>query len=326
MLMAWFDPIAPFLRRHAQTLARYLGLASVVLLFSLKAPSVFPTGQNFRTVATQTVIVAIAAMGATCVIIGGGIDLSVGSTIALSTVVTALALKSEVSPGFAALLGVGVGGLGGFINGLIVTGFRIVPFIATLGMLSIARGAAKLLAGGETVRPPVSWIEDLMTKQPVHEWMILSPGVWLMILVALLVSLTLRKTVFGRHVFAVGSNETASRLSGISVSRIKVQVYTLAGLLSGLAGLMQFSRLTLGDPTAAIGLELDVIAAVVIGGGSLSGGEGSVTGTLVGAFILQFLRNGCNLIGVDPYVQDMIIGAIIIGAVAIDQIRKRLGA
>ncbi len=306
---------------------RYLGLIAVVLLFGfLDKNGTFLTAQNFRTVATQTVIVAIAAMGATCVIISAGIDLSVGSVIALATVITALALQKGASPAVAAVLGILTGGLCGLLNGVIVTSLRIVPFIATLGMLSIARGVAKVLAKGETVRPPVSWLEDLMTKTPTHEWLIVSPGVWLMIGISLAVAFMLGRTVFGRHLFALGSNETAVRWSGLPITRLKMQVYFLAGLLSGLAGLMQFSRLTLGDPTAAGGLELDVIAAVVIGGASLSGGEGSVSGTLVGAFILQFLRNGCNQIGVDNYVQDMIVGVIIIGAVAADQLRKRLAA
>lgn len=324
MTTSFTDLLFPFARRHAAALARYIGLAGVIVLFSFLAPKVFPTAGNMRTVATQTVIVAIAALGATCVIISGGIDLSVGSVIALTTVVTALALKAEFSPLVSALLGIAAGAFCGFVNGLIITTLRIVPFIATLGTLSIARGAAKLLAKGETVRPPISWLEEIMAGQPAEKWMLVAPGVWIMIILALVVAFLLARTIFGRHIFAVGSNEATARLCGLAVPRIKIEIYTLAGALTGLSGLMQFSRLTLGDPTAAIGLELDVIAAVVIGGGSLSGGEGSVSGTLVGAFILQLLRNGCNLRGVDNYVQDMIIGAIIIGAVSVDQLRKRL--
>jgi ribose transport system permease protein len=297
----------------------------VLILFSILERETFPTFGNFRTVATQTVVVAIAALGATCVIISGGVDLSVGSVVALCTVVTALVLRAGHDPLAAASAGIAAGALCGLVNGVIVTGLRIVPFIATLGMLSIARGTAKVLADGQTVRPEPSWIEELMSTYPLYGWMIFSPGVWLMIVLSLAVAFLLGFTVFGRHIFAVGSSEPTARLCGLPVSRIKIQIYALAGAFSGLAGLMAFSRLTVGDPTGAIGLELDVIAAVVIGGGSLSGGEGSVAGTLVGAFILQFLRNGCNLIGVDNYVQDMIIGSIIIGAVAVDQLRKRLG-
>ncbi len=319
--------LPPLFGRYAAPLARYMGLVAVILLFwQLDKNGTFLTAQNFRTVATQTVIVAIASMGATCVIIGGGVDLSAGSVIAITTVITARCLEHGWSGGAAAMVGLGVGALCGLVNGAAITALRIVPFIATLGTLSITRGLAKWLAGGETVRPPTSWLEELMTKTPPEgfEWMVVSPGVWIMAVVATMTAIMLRKTVFGRHIFAIGSNEATARLCGLPVARIKIQIYLLAGCLTGLAGLMQFSRLTLGDPTAAIGLELDIIAAVVIGGGSLSGGEGSVSGTLVGAFILQFLRNGCNQIGVDNYVQDMIIGAIIIGAVAVDQLRKRL--
>lgn len=316
------------LRPHLAQFGRFFGLAAVLMLFgSLDKEGTFLSRDNFRTVATQTVIVAIAAMGMTCVIIGGGIDLSAGSVIALTTVVTALALQRGYSPLPAALLGIGTAGLCGMLNGILVTSLKIVPFIVTLGMLSIARGLAKLLAKGQSVSPPeITWLEELMSKYPSHEWMerlVVAPGVWLMILMAIATSIMLRKMVFGRHIFAVGSNEATARLCGLPVNRIKIQMYTLAGLCFGLAGIMQFSRLTLGDSTAAVGLELDIIAAVVIGGGSLSGGEGSVSGTLIGAFILQFLRNGCNLIGLENFVQDMIIGAIIIGAVGIDQIRKR---
>ncbi len=307
-------------------LGRFTGLVLVIALFSALAPEAFPTLTNFRTVATQTVIVAIAAMGATLVIISGGIDLSVGSVVALTTVVAALALQAGQPPVLAAALGLASAGLCGLLNGLIITRLRIVPFIATLGMMSLVRGAAKLLAKGETVRPPFSWLEDLMSKTPPRPWMLVSPGVWLMILVATATSIVLARTVFGRRVVAIGSSEATARLCGIPVERIKTLVYALAGALAGLGGLMQFSRLTLGDPTVAVGLELDVIAAVVIGGGSLSGGEGSVMGTLIGAFILQFLRNGCNQVGVDNYVQDMIIGGLIIAAVALDQARRRLSA
>lgn len=321
-------PSAPaFFKRHASSLGRYAGLVGILVLFSILQPDIFPTVGNFRTVATQTVIVAIAAMGATCVIISGGIDLSVGSVIALCTVVVARLLERGFSPGVAALAGIAVGLGVGVVNGLTITSLKIVPFIATLGMLSIARGSANMLAGGQMVTSDATWLDDIMTSTPPEglEWMRLSPGLWLMILLAVAMAVVLRRTIFGRHIFALGSNEATAHLCGLPVSRIKIEIYALAGLMSGVAGLMQFSRLTLGDPTAAAGLELDVIAAVVIGGGSLSGGEGSIGGALVGAFILQLLRNGCNLVGVDNYVQNIIVGLIIIGAVAIDQWRVRLG-
>ena len=150
-----------------------------------------------------------------------------------------------------------------------------------------------------------------------------SPGIWLMIISAIIVALVLRYSVLGRYIFAVGSNERAARLCGVNVKRIKIYIYTIAGFFTGLAGVMQFSRLTVGDPTVAMGKELDVIAAVVIGGGSLSGGEGSILGSLIGAFIMAFLRNGCNMVGLPNYFQEILIGIIIIAAVALDRLRHR---
>ncbi|MGB9893901.1 MAG: ABC transporter permease, partial [Candidatus Saccharicenans sp.] len=154
-------------------------------------------------------------------------------------------------------------------------------------------------------------------------WLLVSPGIWIMIIFSLVMALLLRKTVFGRQVFAIGSNELTARLCGVRTDLVKVMVYTISGLLCGLAGVMEFSRLTVGDPTVAMGLELDIIAAVVIGGGSLSGGEGSILGTLVGVFIMSFLRNGCTMMGWPNYFQEIIIGAIIIAAVTLDRLRHR---
>jgi ribose transport system permease protein len=162
-----------------------------------------------------------------------------------------------------------------------------------------------------------------MAKSPRPSWLLLAPGVWIVILFAVAMAVLLRYTVFGRHVFAVGSNESTARLCGIRTSSVKVVVYTLSGLFCGLSGVMEFSRLTVGDPTVAVGLELDIIAAVVIGGGSLSGGEGSILGTMIGVLIMSFLRNGCTMMGWPNYIQEIIIGAIIVIAVALDRLRHR---
>ena len=301
----------------------FLGLILVFTLFSFLVPEHFPTAYNLSTVASQTVIVALAAMGMTLIIISGGIDLSVGSVIALSTVVTALSLDSGNSPLFSLFMGVLSGVIAGFINGLFITVLRLVPFIATLGMYGIARGFAKYLAKEQKVDAPMTWLAEVMAKTPIYKWMIISPGVWLMIISAIVVALALKYSVLGRHIFAVGSNERAARLCGVNVRRTKIYIYSIAGFFTGLAGVMQFSRLTVGDPTVAMGKELDVIAAVVIGGGSLSGGEGSVLGSLIGAFIMAFLRNGCNMVGLPNYFQEIIIGIIIITAVALDRLRHR---
>jgi len=305
------------------TLGQFLGLVLIIALFAVLEPKLFFTLYNFRIVAVQTVIVALAAMGMTLIIISGGIDLSVGSVIALVTVSTALALQHGWPPILAALVGVLTGATCGLLSGCFITGLRIVPFIATLGMLGIARGVAKYLAAEQKIDAIPGWLAQLMTKFPPWDWLALPVGVWLMAVLAVVMGLMLRYTVFGRYVFAIGSNEATARLCGINVGRTKICIYALAGLFTGLAGIMQFSRLTVGDPTVAMGKELDVIAAVVIGGGSLSGGQGSILGTMIGAFIMGFLRNGCDAIRVPNFVQEIIIGVIIIAAVAVDQFRQR---
>ncbi len=298
----------------------FLGLAIVVGLFGALEPTSFLTWYNFKTVTIQTGVVALAAMGMTLIIISGGIDLSVGSVIALCTVVCALVVR-EGYPALAVLAAVLAGGACGAANGGMITMFRIVPFIATLGMMGIARGVAKYLAGEQKIDAPLTWINHIMEKS--GSGFILPSGTWIMIVVTVLAALSLRYLRIGRYTIAIGSNESAAALSGVNVRMVKMFVYTLGGLLTGMAGVLQFARLSVGDPTVALGAELDVIAAVVIGGGSLSGGEGSVLGTLIGAFIMSFLRNGCSMTGVPNYIQDILIGAIIIGAVAVDQWRKR---
>jgi ribose transport system permease protein len=218
------------------------------------------------------------------------------------------------------------GGVVGLTNGLLITGLRVVPFIATLGMLGIARGVAKWLANEQTVNVPATWVNELLVTFPRHAWMVFPPGVWIAVALALLAAAVLRFTVFGRRVFALGSNEAAARACGIATDRLKLLTYGSAGLLFGLAGVMQMSRLRQGDPTVAIGTELDVIAAVVIGGASLQGGEGSIWGSMVGALIMAFLRNGCQQMGWPNYIQEIIIGAIIVLAVALDRVRASWAA
>lgn len=300
-----------------------LALALVVAVFTVltDAPSRYLSPFNLRIVLSQTVIVALGAIGMTIIMISGGIDLSVGATIALTGVVAALAIAGGWPPAVATAAAVLAGGLVGLGNGLLITGLRVVPFIATLGMLGIARGVAKWLAQEQTVNVPPTWLNDLLVTFPPHAWMLFPSGVWITLALALLTATVLRRTVFGRRVFALGSNELAARACGIATDRLKLVIYGSAGLLFGLAGVMQLSRLRQGDPTVAIGAELDVIAAVVIGGGSLRGGEGSVFGSVVGALIMAFLRNGCQQMGWPNYIQEIIIGAIIVLAVALDRLR-----
>jgi ribose transport system permease protein len=297
----------------------FIGLALVILIFGILTGSLtqYLSISNVRIVLAQTVIVAIGAIGMTLIIISGGIDLSVGSSIALTSVVTAITLNAW-NPIAAAVAGIMVGGTVGLINGLTITTLRVVPFIATLGMLGVARGVAKWAAGEMTVAVRPSWINELAVTIPAQSWMIVAPGVWLALSLAIVAAIVLRATVFGRHIFALGSNETAARACGIAVDRLKIAIYSIAGMAFGLAGVTQMSRLRQGDPTVAVGVELDIIAAVVIGGGSLSGGEGSILGSMIGALIMAFLRNGCQQVGWSNYIQEIIIGAIIVAAVALE--------
>lgn len=342
-------------------LSPVLALVAVFELFVLIAPSSFATVRNIEMIARQTAIVGVAALGMTLVIISGGIDLSVGSVVALSTVVIAWLLQYsglvpgtialaealeklandwglervakvavlvyETYPLTAALGGVAAAAFFGLVSGLLITRLRVVPFIVTLGMMLVVRGAAKGIGREQKIDVDparLKWLDDLLASvPPERSWMLLPPGVWMMILLAVVMAALLRYTRLGRHTFAIGSNEQTARLCGVAVERVKVLVYTLCGVFAGLAGLMQFSRLTVGDPTVAVGLELNVIAAVVIGGGSLSGGEGSILGTLVGALIMTVIASGCTQMGLPNWVQEIVTGAIIVAAVALDRLRHR---
>ena len=313
------------LQKALNVLGPFVGLVFVIAIFAL-IPEVqdrFLRLGNFKSVATQSVIVALGALGITLIIISGGIDLSAASNIALSSVIAAYAINAGVSPWIALFLGILTGGLVGLFNGTLITRLRLVPFIVTLGMMGIARGLAKWIAGNQKIDAPMSWVNELMAKSPRPSWLLMAPGVWIVMIFAVVMAVVLRYTVFGRHVFAIGSNEATARLCGIRTDRTKILLYGIAGLFCGLSGVMEFSRLTVGDPTVAVGLELYIIAAVVIGGGSLSGGEGSILGTMIGVLIMSFLRNGCTMMGWPNYIQEIIIGLIIIVAVALDQLRYR---
>src|SRR5712691_12383280 len=320
-----FIPISGsnFARTWLNRLGPLLGLVLVIATFAILMgdSARYLSPKNLRTVLAQTVIVAIGAIGMTMIIISGGIDLSVGSSIALTGVIAALGINAGLSTTVAIGAGILVGGVVGLSNGLAITRLRVVPFIATLGMLGVARGVAKGISGSQTVNPPDTWANDLLLTVPRSRWLLVAPGVWIAIALAILAAVVLRRTVFGRRVFALGSNEAAARACGIATGRLKVVIYSLAGLFFGLAGVMQTSRLRQGDPTVAIGTELDVIASVVIGGGSLSGGEGGILGSMIGALTMAFLRNGSQQMGWPNYVQEILIGVIIVVAVALDRFR-----
>jgi ribose transport system permease protein len=302
----------------------FVGLILVLGLFSLSSevrPYLF-TGANFKIVLVQTVIVAIGALGMTMIIVSGGIDLSVGSVVALTSVLGANLILAGWPPAAAVACTVLAGGVIGLINGGLVASLRMMPFIVTLGMMGVARGTAKWLAKSQTVNPPDTAVNQIMKLTSPNSFLPLPMGVWVAIGLALVMSVLMTRTVFGRYVFAIGSNEATARLCGIRVQWHKVLIYGLAGLFFGLAGLMQLSRLTQGDPSVAVGLELDIIAAVVIGGASLSGGTGSVAGSMIGALIMAVLRNGSNQMGWPTYMQEIIIGAVIVLAVALDRFRQ----
>lgn len=312
-------------RRLINLAGPFLGLFLVVGLFSL-SPSVRPyflTGPNFKIILTQTVIVAMGSLGMTLIIVSGGIDLSVGSIVALTSVVGATALLKGSAPWVVVLLSMGVGAGIGLVNGLVIGGLRMMPFIVTLGMMGVARGTAKWLSGNQTVNAPDSVINNIMDLRDPNALFPLPIGVWITLSLATITAVIMRSTVFGRYIFALGSNEAAARLCGIRVNLQKVLIYSVAGIFFGLAGLMQLSRLTQGDPTVAIGLELDIIAAVVIGGASLSGGSGSIMGSMIGALTMAVLRNGSNQMGWPTFMQEIIIGVVIIIAVGVDKLRQR---
>jgi ribose/xylose/arabinose/galactoside ABC-type transport system permease subunit len=298
----------------------FAGLVFVALIFGALVGPQFFAGPNLELMARQTAIVSIAAVGMTIVIVSGGIDLSVGSIIALSTVVIAQLLRSGASPATAALGAVVVAAACGLVNGVLITQLRVVPFIVTLGTMLVIRGVAKGLAEERRIEAPTTWLNDLLrvTRGATP----LPSGIWAVLVLALLAAGVLRYTRFGRHVFAIGSNERMARLCGVAISRTKVAVYALSAALTGFAGLLMFSKLSVGDPTVAIGLELDVIAAVIIGGGSLSGGRGTVLGTLIGAAIMTIIQIGCSQKGLANWIQQIVTGGIIVAAVALDRMRS----
>lgn len=283
----------------------------------------FTSVANFKTVLSQTVIVAIGALGMTMIIVSGGIDLSVGSAVALTSVLGATLLSKGSSTASAIAVTILAGGVVGLINGTLIAGLRLMPFIVTLGMMGVARGLAKWFAGNQTVNYPVdSAVNDLMKMDDFDHLFPLPQGVWIALVLAALMAVVMRQTVFGRYIFAIGSNEATARLCGVRVPLQKVFIYSLAGLFFGCTGLMQLTRLTQGDPSGAVGLELDIIAAVVIGGASLSGGSGSILGSMIGALIIQTLRNGSSLMNWPTFTQEIIIGIVIILAVGLDRYRQ----
>jgi ribose transport system permease protein len=302
-----------WLARHGRQYGPLMALIGLSIVLWILTPH-FLTLPNLLNVAEQTTIIAVISVGMTWVIICGGIDLSVGSVVAFSGVVLASTLQAGWPLPVALVIGLGTGLAVGLLNGILVTRGRLPPFIATLGMMSVARGVALMFTQGR----PISGFSELFRRISTGDILHIPVPVLIMALVYLLSHTLLTKTRFGRHVYAVGGNEEAANLSGVSVSRVKALVYAQCGMLSGLAAILLTARLNSAQPIAGIMYELDAIAATVIGGTSLLGGEGTIFGTLVGALIIGVLRNGLNLLGTPSFTQQVVIGSVIIVSVLLD--------
>lgn len=355
-----------------RSLGPAFGLVFTWALFALLAGGDFVAFENQRLMLLQTTVIGCAAVGATLIVALGGIDLSVGSTIALGTMLGALALRGEPSFALAALacvvtgaacgaligglvigelarvlgvagglalawgvgrahglgVGLGAGALFALVVGVGLARFvpklPLSPFIVTLGAWGALRGLAKGLGDNQPVYPSsTGWIGTLMVPSASGPFAWLPPSAWILLLLALAGAFVLRRTVLGANLIAIGSNETTARLSGIAVERTKLVVYMVGIGCAGVAALLQLSYLSMGDPTTAQGAELKVIAAVVIGGASLSGGAGSILGTLLGALLMTVVDNGCTKLGLDNWVQEVVTGGIIVAAVVVDRLRQR---
>lgn len=303
----WFGPL--------------VALIAIYALFAALTPDTFLTTIALQTMARYTVIVGICAVGMTFVVVKGGIDLSIGSIVGLTTVVTARALKDGNGAVVAALLGIVTGAACGILNGGLVAWLKITPFIVTLGTMKALRGLAKGFANEQKIDADARGLDKLMRVHP-DSLLPLPPGAFVAVALVLLGTVLLHHTRLGRHIVAVGSSPETARLCGISIAYTTLVTYALAGVLGGIAGVLEFSMLTVGDPTGASGLELQVIAAVVIGGGSLLGGAGSVAGSLFGALAMTVIATGCTHLGVPNWIQEIMTGGIIVSAVAIDRLRS----
>lgn len=295
----------------------FLALLILCVVLSLSS-EFFLTSKNIFNVLRQFSVIAILAVGQALIIITGGIDLSVGSLVGLMGVVTAL-LAGTGLPAWVIFVAVILAGcIAGSINGLLVTKVRINPFIVTLGMLSIAKGVALLITGGM----PIS-IDNSITYLGSGYIGAVPVPVIIMFLIVMIGHIFATRTLFGRNIYAVGNNERAAKLSGIRVDRVKIMVFVIMGALCALSGMIMSGNLSTAEPAAAEGYELDVIAAVVIGGASLAGGQGSIIGVILGAAIMGVLRNGFVLLEVSAYWQVVTIGLVIIAAVALDSLKNR---
>jgi ribose transport system permease protein len=301
---------------NLQKLGPFVGLIIIIIILSIVSPN-FMTVDNILNVLRQVSINALIAFGMTFVILTGGIDLSVGSILALSSAVTASMLASGMDPILAILIGLIAGAIMGAINGFIITKGKVAPFIATLATMTVFRGLTLVYSDGRPITGLSSSELFVLMGKGYVGW-IPVPVIWMLVTYAILYFI-LKKTTFGRKVYAIGGNEEAAILSGIRANRVKVWIYTLTGLLSALAGIILSSRLNSAQPTAGASYELDAIAAVVLGGTSLSGGRGWIFGTLIGALIIGVLNNGLNIMNVSSFYQQVVKGGVILLAVLLDR-------
>lgn len=304
--------------QYGRQFGTLVGLVVLSLVLWALTPY-FLTVSNLLNIAQQASINAIIAVGMTFVIITAGIDLSVGSVLAFSGVVLASCLQADFPLPIAIFVGVGVGVFSGMVNGLLITFGKLPPFISTLGMMSVARGAALLFTDGR----PISGFSAGFRSFATGEIFLIPAPVIIMAVVYFVAHFVLTRTKLGRYTYAIGGNEEAAVLSGVNVKLYKAMVYGLSGLMSGLAAVILTARLNSAQPIAGIMYELDAIAATVIGGTSLMGGEGTIVGTLIGALIMGVLRNGLNLLGVSSFIQQIVIGSVIILAVLMDMALKK---
>jgi ribose transport system permease protein len=311
-----------FLRHNARDIGLPLAVVALIIVFSLTSP-VFGTVQNFRNIGVAAAALAAVSFGQTFVILTAGLDLSVGSTVALVSIVAAFGMRSH-GVAFGIIEGLAAGAAVGLLNGTIITRFNVFPFIATLAMLSILSGLALNLSGGIAISGlPGSFGDlayDTLAGIPVP--------VAIALLVLALSHFILRYTRLGRHIYAVGGNEEAARLSGINIGRVKIAAYVICGFCAAVGSIILTARVASGQPTLGASLPLESVAAVVLGGISLFGGRGSVVGVAFGVAFVSILSNGPNLLNVSSYTQLMVIGAALIIAVALDQaiVRRRTGA
>jgi ribose transport system permease protein len=309
--------LTTWLRSAGRRFGTVVGLVGLCILLWILTPH-FLTVSNALNVMEQTAINAVVAVGMTYVIIAGGIDLSVGSLVALSGVVLAGALKAGWSTPLAIVAALAVGAGAGLVNGLVIAFGRLPPFIMTLGMMSVARGAALLVTDGR----PISGFDAGFRSIATGRLFGVPAPILLTLAIYLVAHFVLARTRFGRYVYGIGGNEEATRLSGVNVRFHKTMVYVVSGVTSAIAAILLTARLNTAQPIAGIMYELDAIAATVIGGTSLSGGEGGLAGTLIGALTMGVLRNGLNLLGVSSFLQQLVIGVVIIAAVLVDLAMK----